>query len=71
MAVARVIITSFTPASMAASAFSNLGIMPPATVPSALYLSKSAWVITGITLSSSSGLLSTPFFSKLYINVTS
>ena len=64
MAVANVMMTSFTPASTAARAFSILGTMPPPMVPSAWYFSKSARVMTGITLFSSSGLESTPFFSK-------
>ena len=71
MAVARVMITLLTPASIAFRAFSILGSIPPLMVPSALYLIKSARVMEGITELSSSGLLSTPFFSKLKMSVTS
>ena len=49
MAVARVMMTRLTPASMAERAFSILGSIPPLIVPSALYFSKSSWVMTGIT----------------------
>ncbi len=68
---ARVMITSFTPASMAEKAFSSLGIIPPFTVPSATKVSNLARVISGITLSSSFSSCNTPFFSKQYTKVTS
>ena len=71
MAVARVMITFETPASTAFRAFSILGSIPPEMVPSALYLSNNVRVMTGMTESSSSGLLNTPFFSNEKMSVTS
>ena len=64
MASAFVMSTRPTPLPMASRAFSIFGIMPPAMVPSATRSLKSGRVMLAITYESSSGLESTPGFSK-------
>ncbi len=59
-----VITTLSTPARSAAMAFSNFGIIPPDTVPSATSALNLSGVISGITDSGFSGSERTPGISK-------